>query len=126
ALERLLGAPVHLGVVEEPELAEQAAAADLPPEEEVRRRIELGREREVLVDGLDPERTGLDRRAERDLAALEQDLSRVRGLDAGQALHERALAGAVVADEGDDLAGEDGEVRAAQRAHAPEALHDAA
>ena len=62
----------------------------------------------------------------RHLAALEDDLARVGRLDAGQALHERALAGAVVADERDDLARVHGEVRAAQRAHAAEALDDAA
>ena len=63
ALERLVGAPVHLAVVEEAELAEQAAAQDLAAEEQVGGRVEVGGEREVLVDGLDAERARLERRA---------------------------------------------------------------
>ena len=43
---------------------------------------------------------------------------------AGQRLDQRRLAGAVVADERDDLVGVDGEARAAQRADAAEALDD--
>src|SRR4051794_30594020 len=126
ALERLVGAAVHLGVVEEAELAEQPPARDLAAEEQVRGRVELGGEREVLVDGLDPERARLDRRADRHLAALEEDLARVRRLDAGERLDERRLAGAVVADERHDLGRVDGEARAAQRADASEALDEAA
>src|SRR3954463_618003 len=126
ALERLVGAAVHRGVVEEAELAEQPAARDLAAEEEVCRRVELGREREVLVDGLDPERARLERRADRHLAALEEDLARVRRLHAGERLDERRLAGAVVAAERHDLGRVDGEARAAQRADAPEALDEAA
>src|SRR4051812_13714873 len=126
ALERLVGAAVHRGVVEEAELAEQPAARDLAAEEQVCRRVELGREREVLVDGLDPERARLERRADRHLAALEEDLARVRRLHAGERLDERRLAGAVVAAERHDLSRVDGEARAAQRADAPEALDEAA
>src|SRR3954469_5039537 len=126
ALERLVGAAVHRGVVEEAQLAEQPAARDLAAEEEVCRRVELGREREVLVDGLDPERARLERRADRHLAALEEDLARVRRLHAGERLDERRLAGAVVAAERHDLGRVDGEARAAQRADAPEALDEAA
>ena len=113
-------------VVEEAELAEEAAARDLAAEEQVGGGVEVGGEREVLVDGLDAERAGLERRGDRHRPALEEDLAGVGRLDARQALHERALAGAVVADERDDLARVDGEVRAAQRAHAAEPLDDAA
>src|SRR3954466_1668707 len=126
ALERLVGAAVHRGVVEEAELAEQPAARDLAAEEEVCRRVEFGRERAGLVDGLDPERARLERRADRHLAALEEDLACVRRLHAGERLDERRLAGAVVAAERHDLGRVDGEARAAQRADAPEALDEAA
>src|SRR3954465_2373150 len=59
ALERLVRTPVHLAVVEEPEPPEQPAAQHLAAEEQVGRRVELGGEREVLVDRLDPERARL-------------------------------------------------------------------
>ena len=48
----------------------------------------------------------------------------VGGMHADQRLDERALAGPVVAHQRDDLLRVDGEVRAAQRLHAPERLHD--
>ncbi len=60
------------------------------------------------------------------LAAVEEDLSGVGLGGAGQALHERALARAVVADERHDLARIGGEVRRAQRADVPVALDEAA
>ena len=43
-------------------------------------------------------------------------------MDAGDALDERRLAGAVVADEGDDLTGVDVEVDVGQHLHGAEAL----
>ena len=46
-------------------------------------------------------------------------------MHADERLDERALAGAVVADQRDDLLRVDREVRAAQRLHAPERLHHA-
>ena len=85
ARERLVGAAAHRRLVQEAELAEQAAADDLAAEEQVGRRVELGRQREVLVDGLDPERARLERRVELDRLALEEDLAGVGLLDAGQA-----------------------------------------
>ncbi len=48
------------------------------------------------------------------------------GIDAAEHLHQRRLAGAVLAHEGVDLAGLHGEVDVAQRLHACKALADAA
>ena len=48
------------------------------------------------------------------------------GIDAGDRLDERRLAGAVVADQGDHLAGVDLEVDARERPDGAEALGDAA
>ena len=57
-------------------------------------------------------------------AALEEDLTGVRRMDARERLHHCALPRAVVADKGDDLPRVDREVRAAQRLHATERLDD--
>src|SRR3954454_21834116 len=100
---------MHLRLVEEAELSEQAAAGRLAAEEQVRRRIEVSRESKGLVDGLDAELTRLCRRAEHHGIALEDELAGVRMLLSGQALDQGALAGSVVAHEGDDLGRVDGE-----------------
>ena len=85
----------------------------------------LSREREVLVDDLDPERGGVLRAVDRDRLALEEDLARVDRVDPGDALDERRLAGAVVADERHDLARRDVEVDLVERLDGAEALRDA-
>ncbi len=48
----------------------------------------------------------------------------VGGVDAGDRLHQRRLAGAVVADQADDLAGVDGEVDPVQSLDRAESLAD--
>ena len=61
-------------------------------------------EREVLVDHADAGRDRIARRVERDRPTVEQDLATVRTVQAGEDVHERALAGAVLAEHGMDLA----------------------
>ena len=61
-------------------------------------------EREVLVDHAEPGRDRVARRAEGDRLAVEQDLAGIRPVQPGQDVHERALAGAVLAEQGVDLA----------------------
>ena len=61
-------------------------------------------EREVLMDHADPGRDRIARRVERDRATVEQDLAAVRTVQAGEDVHERALARAVLAQHGMDLA----------------------
>ena len=58
--------------------------------------------------------------------ALEGDRAGVRRMDAREDLHERRLAGAVVADDGDDLARRDVEVDVRERRDRSEGLRDAA
>ena len=70
----------------------------------------LSAEGEVLVDELDPEGGSGARVVERDRLALEEDGAAVDAVDAGDALHERRLTGAVVADQRGDLARIDVEV----------------
>ena len=77
---------------------------DLAAEEHVLGDVEVVGQGEVLVDELDPERGGRAGVVDRDRLALEEDLAAVDGVDAGEALDQRRLAGAVVADERGDLA----------------------
>ena len=77
---------------------------------------------QLLVDHRDAVLQRDVRRAQHDLLAVERDRARV-GLDhAAEHPDERALAGAVGADETEDLAGADGEVRRADGLDAAEAL----
>ena len=98
----------------------------LPAEEHVLDDVEVVAQREVLVDDLDAEGGGVARAVDRDRPALEAELARVVAVDAADALDQRGLAGAVVADQRGDLAGVDGEVDVAQHLDRAEALVDPA
>ena len=87
--------------------------------------VEVVAQREVLVDDLDAERVGLLRAVDGDRLALEEHLAARRtGGCPAIALDQRALAGAVVADERGHLPGVDVEVDAVQHVHGAEALVD--
>ena len=73
-----------------------------------------------------PGRDRVARRAERDRLAVDQDLARVRPVEPGEDVHQRALAGAVLAEQRVDLAAAQVEVDAVVRQHAGEALDDPA
>ncbi|GGN21305.1 hypothetical protein GCM10011609_73280 [Lentzea pudingi] len=118
--ERLARRLLHVGLVE------QATLGALAAEEHVLDDVEVVGQREVLVDDLDPEFRGFARALDVHRLALEQDLTRVGRVDARDALDQRRLARAVVADEGRDLAGVDVEVDVVQDVHGAEALVDAA
>ena len=94
----------------------------LAAEEEVGDDVEVVAEGEVLVDGRDPQRGRVLGLGDRDLLAVEADRALVGGVDAGDRLHQRRLAGAVVADQADDLAGVDGEVDPVQAWTGPNRL----
>ena len=66
--------------------------------------VEVVAEREILVDDLDPELRRVLRPVDVDRLAVEEDLAGVHRVDAGDALDQRRLAGAVVADERHHLA----------------------
>ena len=118
--ERLLGRLLHAALVE------HDAAAPLTAEEHVLDDVEVVAQREVLVDDLDAERAGVARRVHGDRVALEEVVAGVDGVGAADALDERRLAGAVVADERGDLAGRGAEVDALEDVDRAEALVDAA
>src|SRR5262249_3239909 len=94
--------------------------------EEIRGRIEMLGERQILVHGLDSERAGFPRIRDRDRFALEQHFSAVSLVDAGDDLDQRCLAGSVVTDDRMDLVWTEREVAFTKRHHAAEALLDIA
>ena len=82
-------------------------------------------EHEVLVDHPDAERDRVPWPADPHLAPADADGARVGAVQAVEDVHERGLAGAVLAHEGVDLAFADGEVNAAEGVEITEALLDA-
>ena len=83
-------------------------------------------EPEVLVHHRDPRLERVARRVEVHLAAVDEDLALVRPVEAGEDVRERALAGAVLAEQRVHLAGGGLEVDAVVRDDAREALRDPA
>ncbi len=84
-----------------------------------------GHEREVLVDHADPAGDGVARRAERHGLPVEAQLSLVGLVEPGQDVHERGLAGAVLAEQRVDLARADVEIDVVVGEDAREGLDDA-
>ena len=80
----------------------------------------------MLVDHADPLRDGVRRRRDGDWLAAEQDLALVGRDQAVQDVHQRRLAGAVLAKERVDLASTHVEVDVVVRDHAGEAFGHAA
>ena len=114
----------RLGVHAAP--VEQAVAAVFAAEKDVLGHRAERNEVDFLVDGADAPTLGVLRRREVDGLAAEDDRARVAAIGAGQHLDHRRLAGAVLADEGHDLAWLDLERGGGQRLHALEALVDVA
>ena len=116
---------LHLMLGEDPHRVRQRPRlGELAAEIEVRDDVEVVAQRQVLVDGLDPEPVGVARVADRHLAALEAVAPAVGRLRAGDGLDQRGLAGAVVAHQRDDLARVDLEVDVDERLDGAEALRD--
>ena len=108
-----------------PLLVEEAeACSELAAEEEVGRRVEIVGERERLVDRLDAVAPRVGGRLQRNALPVDPDLARARWEDAGEDLDEDRLAGAVVADQGDDLAGGNREIDARERPQPAKLLGD--
>src|SRR5271165_24029 len=126
-VELLAGELRHPGAVGRPEpLTHDTGHARLSAEEHVVGDRQRRRQRQRLVDGLDARLARGDRRGEMDDLAAEADLAGVRDHRPADRLDERRLAGAVVADHGDDLAGIEIEVGMVERGDAPVALDELA
>ena len=86
--------------------------------------VKTGIEHEVLVDHADAGRDGVARAAEVTGVVVDQDLALVRLVEAVEDVHEGRLAGAVLAEQGEDLAGLHDEIDALVGDDAGEALGD--
>ena len=85
----------------------------------------VGQERGMLMDHRDPEALRQRRREAVDGRAVEDDRAGVRRRRAGGDVHQRRLAGAVLAEQGVHLAREDVERDVGERRHAVVVLRDA-
>src|SRR5262249_39375145 len=80
---------------------------------------------EVLVQRVDSRIAGRAWGGEGDGPAGQADLAAIQPMDAADRLHQRRLAGPVVAQQRDDLALADGESRTVERSHRAIRLHGA-
>ena len=116
-----------LGPFSHPRLVEKVqSGVQLSAEVHVLDDVQVVSQREVLIDDLDAEMNGVLRASYVDERPVEVDLAVVEGVDAGGALDQRRLPGAVVADERHDFAFSDLEVAVHERPHGAEELGDAA
>lgn len=118
--QQIAGTALHLHLVQD------AEPADLTAEEEIADDIEVVAEREVLVDGGDPQMLGVVRAADVDGAAPPFEGARVGRLDPRDHLDQGGLPRAVVAHQGDDLTGVDLQIDVPERLDRAEALEDPA
>ena len=115
-LEQPFGAAPQLSSVD------QAAARRQRFEGEVLRDGQVGQQVQLLVDHANPGLDGLLRIVREVGLPVEEHLPAVGALDAGEDLHQRGLASAVLAHQRVYLARQDGEADAVERAHAGELL----
>ena len=108
-----------------PAVEHHAARARLAAEHDVLEHREVVGEHEVLVHHADAGGDGVAGAAEAHLPAVDADRALVGPLHPVEDLHQRRLAGAVLADEGVDGAGAHAQVDVAVGDHAREALGDA-
>ena len=81
---------------------------------------------EVLMHHADARGERIGRAPDRDRTARDPDFAGIRMIQAEQDVHQRGLAGAVLAEQPQDLAGMEREVDGAIGVHGAEALVDAA
>ena len=107
----------------EPALVEEETrAARLTPDEDVLRDREVAHQVELLVDDADAELLRVLGRDRLVRLAVEEELALVDLVHAGEHLHQRRLAGSVLADQRVHLAGAQVEVHVLERLDAGEAL----
>src|SRR5215472_1480239 len=106
-------------------LVEQAAAQTFPAEEHVLDDVQVVGQRQILVDGLDPERGGVPGVPDVYRSPLEVDLAMVRLVRAGDGAGEHRLPGTVVPAQAGHITREQVQVHPVERLHRPEVLVDA-
>ncbi len=100
--EQFAGPLVHGAVVDDRERTD--ALADLPAQKDVLACRHVVAEREVLIDDLDAVAARIDRVRHRNSLPIDVDRAGGRRIVAGDHLHDRRLAGAIVAHQAHDLA----------------------
>ena len=85
---------------------------------------QVGKDRQFLRQHADAERERVGRGPDLMRAAVDRDRAGIAGIVAGQDLHQRRLAGAIGAEQGDDLAGVEMKADIAEHGHAAERLAD--
>ncbi len=113
------GAAPHRAPVDQPEPADGLRA-----EMDVLRHAQFGHHGQFLVHHADPRCPGIARRAEMHRMPIEPHLALILGVHAGDDLHQRGFARAVLADKPMDLAGRGGKIHRAQGRDAAERLGD--
>ena len=101
------------------------ASARRVPQEDVFRDREIVEEHGLLVNGGDAVLEGLVGAGEMDGLAADADFAAIGLVDAGEDLHQRGLAGAVLADQRGDLSGIERQADIVERSHAGEGFGDA-
>jgi hypothetical protein len=115
-------------VAVEPVLVDEhaEAAARLPADEDVLRDAQVVHQVQLLMDDADAERLRRARLGDLHRAAVDPDLAAVLLIDAGEDLHQRRFARAVLAHQRMHFAGAQVEAAVVEREHAGKALADAA
>jgi hypothetical protein len=111
-------------VVQKADTSRQPALAPFPPQEYVGDRVEMWGNREVLINSLDPVSSCFVWRREPHRLSTEHDLAAFQRQHACQHVDQCRLAGAIVADQRDDLAGEHRQIYVPERLNRPEVLVD--
>ena len=94
----------HFWLIEHTQPAPQrAGSAQFATEIEVARDIKRGRDRQLLIDSLDPSYACIERAAEMDRLSVQQDFAFVWIYSTAQHLNEGTLPCAIVADDRQDL-----------------------
>src|SRR5690348_1359433 len=106
-------------------LVEQAAAQSFPAEEHVLDDVQVVGQRQVLVDGLDPQRGGVPGAPDVYRPPLEEDLTMVRLVHASDSAGEHRLPGTVVPAQAGHITREQVQVHPVEGLHRPEVLVDA-
>ncbi len=117
-------ASMAAGAIEELPAVEERAAPGLAAGQDVLGHGQVAGQAQLLVDHGDPGPQGVGGRARREGPAVERHRAGVGLEDAGRDAHERALAGAVLADDRVDLPGPEIEIHAVEDPDLAEALAD--
>jgi hypothetical protein len=104
--------------------SEKAGRRRFVPEKDVRRDIQVRRQHQFLMDEGDAELPRVTHAPQRHRAAIDENRARVGEVGAAEHLHERALAGAVLAHQREHLAAAQRQRHFLQRRHAGKPLGD--